>query len=73
MNLNSDLERTVPVLDWESHLAARTKGMKSSAIRELLKLTNIPGLISFAGGLPAPELFPLREVEEASSHVENRP
>ena len=59
----------IPVLDWESRLARRTAGMKSSVIRELLKLTQQPDIISFAGGLPAPEFFPLREFEEACRHV----
>ncbi len=36
----------------------RVEGLKSSAIRELLRVINRPGVISFAGGLPAPELFP---------------
>jgi 2-aminoadipate transaminase len=64
-----NLDRDIPVLDWAPHLAARTEGMKSSAIRELLKLTQQPDIISFAGGLPAPDLFPFREVEEACRHV----
>ncbi len=63
------LDRDIPVLDWTSHLAGRFHVMKSSAIRELLKLTAQPDIISFAGGLPAPELFPLREVEEACRYV----
>ncbi len=69
MELNPDLNRDVPVLDWAPHLAARTEEMKSSAIRELLKLTQQPDIISFAGGLPAPELFPLREIEEACNYI----
>lgn len=69
MEVNHDLNREIPVLDWESHLAERTKGMKSSAIRELLKLTQNPDIISFGGGLPAPELFPTREIEEACIYV----
>ena len=36
-------------------------GLKASEIRELLKLTAQPDIISFAGGLPAPELCPLEE------------
>ena len=63
------MNREIPVLDWESHLAERTKGMGSSVIRELLKFTQDPDIISFAGGLPAPELFPTREVEEACIYV----
>ncbi len=69
MEVKNDLNREIPVLDWESHLAERTKGMGSSVIRELLKFTQDPDIISFAGGLPAPELFPTREVEEACVYV----
>ncbi|RLC66139.1 MAG: aminotransferase, partial [Chloroflexi bacterium] len=69
MELNLDLNRDIPVLDWDPHLAERTAGMKSSAIRELLKLTQEPDIISFAGGLPAPEFFPLRETEEACKYI----
>lgn len=54
---------------WDYRYARRTQDMKSSAIRELLKLTQKPDIISFAGGLPAPELFPVREVEEAARVV----
>jgi DNA-binding transcriptional MocR family regulator len=45
--------------------------MKSSIIRETLKLTQKPSIISFGGGLPAPELFPREELAEVcrkSSH-----
>jgi 2-aminoadipate transaminase len=45
------------------------KGMSSSAIRELLKLTQQAEIISFAGGLPAPELFPLAEFRTATERV----
>jgi 2-aminoadipate transaminase len=69
MDLNLDLNREIPVLDWDPHLASRTEGMKSSAIRELLKLTQKPEVISFAGGLPAPDFFPLREIEEACRYI----
>ena len=54
---------------WQRLLAQRTEGMKSSAIRELLKITQRPDVISFAGGLPAPELFPIREIEEACRYL----
>jgi 2-aminoadipate transaminase len=43
--------------------------MSSSAIRELLKLTQQPDIISFAGGLPAPELFPVEEFRAATDRV----
>lgn len=54
---------------WEYRYAQRTKGMRSSAIRDLLKVASQPGVISLAGGMPAPELFPLKEVEEACIRV----
>ena len=44
---------------WQDRYAERMDGVNSSVIRELLKLTQIPGIISFAGGLPAPEIFPI--------------
>ena len=69
MEPNLDLYRDIPVLDWAPHLASRTEGMKSSVIRELLKLTQQPDIISFAGGMPASELFPLREIDEACRYI----
>ncbi len=54
---------------WEERLARRTDGMGSSVIREILKYTQQPDVISFAGGLPAPELFPVQDVQEACCHV----
>ena len=38
-------------------LSQRCSGVKFSVVRDLLALTERPGVISFAGGLPAPELF----------------
>jgi 2-aminoadipate transaminase len=49
--------------------AERIGGLKSSAIREILKVTSRPGVISFAGGLPAPELFPAKEISEAALNI----
>lgn len=54
---------------WDYRYAQRTQRMKSSAIRELLKLTELPDVISFAGGLPAPEVFPVDEFQEACNKV----
>jgi 2-aminoadipate transaminase len=54
---------------WSDRFALRTQRMTSSAIRELLKLTASPDIISFAGGLPAPEVFPLEEVGLAAQRV----
>jgi 2-aminoadipate transaminase len=55
--------------NWDRVLAKRTEQMKSSVIRELLKFTMQPDIISFAGGLPAPELFPVRDFQEACRYV----
>jgi len=55
--------------DWDAKMAHRTKSMTSSIIRELLRLTDKPDIISFAGGLPAAELFPIREFREACEYV----
>lgn len=54
-------------MDWRfSRMAGR---VKSSVIRETLKITKKPGIISFGGGLPASELFPSEELIEASTKV----
>jgi 2-aminoadipate transaminase len=55
--------------------ARRLSQLRFSEIREILKLTEKPEIISFAGGLPAPELFPVEEIIEACVSVlkENGP
>ena len=54
---------------WAQRYALRTHSMAGSTIRELLKLTQRPDIISFAGGLPAPELLPIDQVKAASDTV----
>ncbi len=54
---------------WHHRYAQRMNNMGSSLIRELLKLTQDPEIISFAGGLPAPEVFPVEAFEAASQRV----
>ncbi|NLE50841.1 MAG: PLP-dependent aminotransferase family protein [Chloroflexi bacterium] len=54
---------------WDSRYALRMKGITSSTIRELLKLTQRPEVISFAGGLPAAEYFPVERFKEACDRV----
>jgi 2-aminoadipate transaminase len=54
---------------WIHRYAHRTERMTSSIIRELLKLTQLPDIISFAGGLPGPDLFPVEEIKEATEIV----
>ena len=51
------------------NFADRMNRMKVSDIRELLKLTQQPEIISFAGGLPAPELFPVDDIKAATDAV----
>ena len=46
--------------------------LKASEIRELLKLTTMPEIISFAGGLPAPELFPIEDMEKVDVEILRR-
>ncbi|MFW2354527.1 PLP-dependent aminotransferase family protein [Hydrogenophaga sp.] len=50
-------------------LARRAARMNPSVIRELLKLTERPGIISFAGGLPSPDTFPIEAMREACDRV----
>lgn len=55
---------------WQSRLlSSRTDGMKANMIREILKVVAQPGMISLAGGLPAPESFPIKIMEELASDV----
>jgi 2-aminoadipate transaminase len=54
---------------WSHRYAYRTHTVTSSTIRELLKFTQRPEVISFAGGMPAPEMFPLDRVREACTHI----
>lgn len=49
--------------------ADRMDNLEASVIREILKVTERPEIISFAGGLPAPETFPIEAIEEANKKV----
>ena len=53
----------------ESRFAKRMQGMKGNAIRELLSVSQQPGMISFAGGLPSAETFDKETVAEIASEV----
>lgn len=52
-------------MDWQQVLATRSGRMKASEIRELLKLLDQPDIISFAGGIPDPALFPTAAFRDA--------
>jgi 2-aminoadipate transaminase len=56
-------------MNWKSLFAERTTRMRRSAVRELLKVIHRPEMISFAGGIPAPELFPIEETAWASART----
>lgn len=53
----------------EYRFSERIKNLKPSAIREILKATGDPDMISFAAGNPAPEAFPVEQLEEASREI----
>ena len=57
------------MLDLDSLYSLNACNMKKSVIRELLKLTQQPDIISFAGGLPAPETFPVEDLRTAAQTV----
>lgn len=52
-------------MDWHQIFATRNDRMKASEIRELLKLLDQPDIISFAGGIPDPDLFPAEAFKDA--------
>ena len=54
---------------WSSRYAGRTRELRASEIRQLLHLTQQPDMISFAGGLPAPEVFPVGVIRDAAQRV----
>lgn len=56
-------------MDWEHVFASRSSRMRASEIRELLKLLDQPDIISFAGGIPDPTLFPAEEFHKAFSNI----
>ena len=49
--------------------SSRMSQLKGSAIRELLALANKPEVLSFAGGMPAPELFPVDKIKDVTDAV----
>ena len=63
------LERPAPI-HW--HFSERAQQLKSSAIREILKVTMRPEIISFAGGLPSPATFPVERMRAAYDSVLSR-
>ncbi len=62
----------VPFKFEEDHFSHAANTLESSIIREILKHSSQPGVISFAGGLPAPDLFPIEELRVAADRVLTR-
>ena len=61
-------------MDFTNLISVRMKGVKASAVREILKVTGQPGVISLAGGNPAPESFPVEEIKKIAAQIlENEP
>lgn len=61
------------MLDWEHIFASRSARMRASEIRELLKLLEQPDIISFAGGIPDPALFPHEAFQKAYADIFSGP
>ncbi|MFJ6323444.1 MULTISPECIES: PLP-dependent aminotransferase family protein [unclassified Rhizobium] len=61
------------MLNWENIFATRSSRMRASEIRELLKLLERPDIISFAGGIPDPALFPDAEFKQAYADIFSGP
>ncbi|MDQ0458448.1 aminotransferase-like domain-containing protein [Rhizobium paknamense] len=61
------------MLDWDHVFATRASRMRASEIRELLKLLDKPDIISFAGGIPDPALFPTEAFQQAYSEIFSGP
>lgn len=59
--------------DWTNLMADRARRLRPSPIREFLKVLDRPGIVSFAGGIPDPELFPVAEIERAFAGIVGDP
>jgi 2-aminoadipate transaminase len=59
-------------MSFDHLFARRTERMGVNAIREILKVVSQPGMISLAGGIPAPESFPMAILRELGERVEQR-
>ena len=57
------------MMDFKNLLAERTSVMGASAIREILKVVSQPGMVSLAGGIPAPQSFPMSIISELTEKV----
>ncbi len=56
---------------WESNYSKKSENVRPSPVREILSVIKQPGMISFAGGMPAPEVFPVEEFFEGVAVLKN--
>ena len=56
-------------MDIQNSLASRVTSLKASAIREIFKMLGAADVISFAGGIPSPEMFPTEKWSELLSQI----
>jgi 2-aminoadipate transaminase len=56
-------------MDWTSRYARRSQRFPDSELSRVLRLTRKPSVISFSGGLPSPEIFPVSSLRAASDYV----
>jgi 2-aminoadipate transaminase len=65
-------EEAIKMINWQELLAHRTLGMRASEIRDAFQLSERPDIISFAGGFPAPESFPVNQLQQAMQSLLTR-
>ncbi|MDR3265305.1 MAG: PLP-dependent aminotransferase family protein [Synergistaceae bacterium] len=58
--------------NWTESFSAVARNARPSPVRELLKVINQPGMISFAGGMPAPEVFPIGQFAEGAELLKTK-
>jgi DNA-binding transcriptional MocR family regulator len=63
----------IAMIDWSTHYARRAAGMTGSDVSELLALLSRPNVVSFAGGIPDPSLFPDEALRAAYDFVLSHP
>ena len=69
MSTSRPRRSAMPAAESPIALARRMSRLKASAVREILKVAERSDILSFAGGLPAPELFPVEALAEAHARV----
>ena len=71
-NENGKIEKSKFEFEKDTTFASRTSNLPKSFLKEILKVTKQPEIISFAGGLPNPQFFPVNAIDEATHKVLSR-